>query len=185
MSKLVFDAIGKYIHPTRYRQIVETQSLDQLTSEEQRILSEDQKHSSAVAKVHNQKRRSREVALRAHECLQKLQGSTGSEVDEDVQARFGGSTSSSTLSADTMENASLSRPRKGVTFTENLRIQRKLHRVMKFTAGIDRHGYGQWTASLRDSDFKLFQEGRTADSLKKRAGLKMPLVQQHNKRVLK
>ena len=51
MSKLVFDAIGKYIHPTRYRQIVETQSLDQLTSEEQTILSEDQKHSSAVAKV--------------------------------------------------------------------------------------------------------------------------------------
>ena len=26
MSKLVFDAIGKYIHPTRYRQIVETQA---------------------------------------------------------------------------------------------------------------------------------------------------------------
>ena len=54
MSKLVFDAIGKYIHPTRYR---ETESLNQLTSEEQRILSEDQKHSSAVAKVHYQKRR--------------------------------------------------------------------------------------------------------------------------------
>ena len=53
MSKLVFDAIGKYIHPTR--QIVETQSLNQLSSEEQRILSEDQKHSSAVAKVHYQK----------------------------------------------------------------------------------------------------------------------------------
>ncbi|KAL9982723.1 hypothetical protein ACROYT_G004806 [Oculina patagonica] len=52
MSKLVFDAIGKYIHPTRYRQIVETQSLNQLTSEEQRFLSEDQKHSSVVAKVH-------------------------------------------------------------------------------------------------------------------------------------
>ena len=119
MSKLVFDAIGKYIHPTRYRQIVETQSLDQLTSEEQRILSEDQKHSSAVAKVHYQKRRSREVALRAHECLQKLQGSKGSEVDEDVQARFGGSTSSSTLCVETMENASSSRPRKSVTSTEN------------------------------------------------------------------
>ena len=86
MSKLVFDAIGKYIHPTRYRQIVETQSVNQLTSEEQRILS-DQKHSSAVAKVHYQKRRSREVAVKAHECLQKLQGSKGSEVDEDVQAR--------------------------------------------------------------------------------------------------
>ena len=183
MSKLVFDAIGKYIHPTRYRQIVETESLNQLTSEEQRILSEDQKHSSAVAKVHYQKRRSREVAVKAHECLQKLQGSKGSAVDEDVQARFGGSTSSSTMSVQTMEKASLSPPRKVVIPAENLRTQRKLHRVMKFTAdeddflkqGINRHGYGQWTASLRDPDFK-FQAGRTADSLKKRAGLKMPQV---------
>ena len=41
-SKLVFDAIGKNIHPTRYRQIVEIQSLNQLTSEEQRVLPEDQ-----------------------------------------------------------------------------------------------------------------------------------------------
>ena len=48
MSKLVFHAIGKYIHPTRC-QIVQTQSLNQLTGEEQRVLSEDQKHSSAVA----------------------------------------------------------------------------------------------------------------------------------------
>ena len=175
MSKLVFDAIGKYIHPTRYRQIVETQSLDQLTSKEQRILSEDQKHSSAVAKVHYQKQRSREVAVKAHECLQKLQGSKGSEVDEDVHARIDGSTSSSTLSVETIENASASPPRKDFV----LRSQRKLHRVMKFTSdeddflqkGINRHGYGQWTAILRDSDFK-FQEGRTADSLKKRAGLK-------------
>ena len=43
MSKLVFDAIGKYTHPTRYRQIVETQDLNQLTSKEQGILSEGQK----------------------------------------------------------------------------------------------------------------------------------------------
>ena len=85
MSKLVFDAIGKYIHPTRYRQIIETQSLDLLTSKEQSILSGDQKHSSAVVKVHYLKQRSREVAVRAHECLQKLQINKGSEVDEDVQ----------------------------------------------------------------------------------------------------
>ena len=69
MSKLVFDAIRKYIHPTRYRQIFETQSLNKLTSEKQRVLSEDQKHSSAVAKVHYQKQRSREVALKGQECL--------------------------------------------------------------------------------------------------------------------
>ena len=59
MRKLVFDAIGEYVHPTRYRQIVETQSLRALTSKEQRMLSEDQKHSSAVANVHYQKQRSR------------------------------------------------------------------------------------------------------------------------------
>ena len=41
--------------------------------------------------------------------------------------------------------------------------------------GIRRHGFGEWTAILRDSDFK-FQDGRTADSLKKRAGMKMPLA---------
>ena len=57
MSKLVFDAIGKYSHPTRYRQIVGTHSLNQLTSEQPRVLSEDQKrHSSVVAKVHYQKK---------------------------------------------------------------------------------------------------------------------------------
>ena len=87
------------------------------------------------------------------------------------------------MSVQTMEKASLSPPRKVVIPAENLRTQRKLHRVMKFTAdeedflkqGINIDGYEQWTAILRDFDFK-FQAGRTADSLKKRAGLKMPQV---------
>jgi len=78
MSKLVSDAIGKFIHPTRYSQIVETQGLNLLTSKEQKLLFEDQKHSSAVAKIHYQKQRSRKVAVKAHECLQKLQGTKGS-----------------------------------------------------------------------------------------------------------
>ena len=171
MSKLVFDAIGKYIHPTRYRQIVETQSLNQLTSEEQRILSEDQKHSSAVAKVHYQKQRSREVALKGHECLQKLQGAKGSEVDEDVNARLGDSTSNALPSVEPVQNDA---PPKRI-----LRSQRNIRHVLKFTTeedyflkeGITNHGFGQWTAILRDPEFK-FQRGRTADSLKKRAGLK-------------
>ena len=88
MRKLVFDAIGKYIHPTGYRQIVETQSLDLLTGKKQTILSEDQKHSSAVAKIHYQKQKSGAVALKGHECLQKLQGTKGSEVDKDVNTRL-------------------------------------------------------------------------------------------------
>ena len=178
MSKLVFDAIGKYIHPTRYRQIVETQSINLLTSKEQRILSEDQKHSSAVARVHYQKQRSREVAVKAHECLQKLQGEKGSEVDKEVHTRFSDATS--TVSAPVETEEPKSAPPKTDSFeTKQLRIQRNQRRVLKFTAdednflkeGLKRHGIGQWTAILRDPDFK-FQDGRVGDSLKKRAELK-------------
>ena len=182
MSKLVFDAIGKYIHPTRYRQIVETQSLNQLSSEEQRILSEDQKHSSAVAKVHYQKQRSRETALKGHECLQKLQGVKGSEVDEDVHARLGDSTSEAGPSVERVQNISSS-PEKDALPKRILRSHKNIRHVLKFTKeeddflkeGITKHGFGQWTAILRDGDFH-FQEGRTADSLKKRAGMKVALV---------
>ena len=35
-------------------------------------------------------------------------------------------------------------------------------------AGIERYGYGQWKAILRDSEFR-FQKGRTANSLLSRA----------------
>ena len=108
MSKLVFDAIGKYIHPTRYRQIVETQSLHELNDKEHRVLSEDQKHSSVVAKVHYQKRRSRKVAVKAHECLQKLQGTKGSEVDIEVNTRFGSSNSSLETVIDRTQSESAS-----------------------------------------------------------------------------
>ena len=62
MTILVHQAIGKYIHPTRYRQIVETASADRLSRSEQEIISEDQKHSSDVAKVHYKKKQSRIVA---------------------------------------------------------------------------------------------------------------------------
>ena len=70
MSKLVFDATGKYVHPTRYRQIVETASTRHLSSSAQSTISEDHKHSSVMAKVHYQKQRSREVASKAHKCLE-------------------------------------------------------------------------------------------------------------------
>ena len=43
ISKLVVDATGKYVHPTRYRQIVETASCRQLSSSAQSTISKDQK----------------------------------------------------------------------------------------------------------------------------------------------
>ena len=180
MSKLVFDAIGKYIHPTRYRQIVETQTLDALNDKEHRLLCEDQKHSSVVAKVHYQKRRSREIAVKAHECLQKLQGTKGSEVDMEVNTRFGSTSSIATfepaIECARSENA---RPKIDTPHSNRLLSQGHQRRPLRFTTdeddflkrGIDKHGFGQWTAILRDPDFR-FQKGRLADSLKKRAELR-------------
>ena len=43
-GRVVFLAIGKYINPTQYRQIIEAESAEKLTVDEQTYLSEDQKH---------------------------------------------------------------------------------------------------------------------------------------------
>lgn len=85
LSVLVFQAIGKYIHPTRYRQIIETESVNNLDLKEQRLVSEDQKHSSNVARVHYQKLRSRDIALKGRSCMKKLRGDQGRAMDVCLQ----------------------------------------------------------------------------------------------------
>ena len=175
MSKMVFDATGKYIHPTRYRQIVETASHDKMNDKEQDAISEDQKHSSVVAKVHYQKQRSCEVATRAHECLRNLQGDMGAQLEEEVCFRLSQSPSSS--SDQERANESLCEdtevPQQPVESNSSHGPKRK---ILLFTAdedkylraGINCHGYGQWSAILRDPRYK-FQKGRTANSLLNRA----------------
>ena len=124
-------------------------------------MSEDQKRSSAVAKVHYQKQRSRDIAVKAHQRLQKLQGTKGSEMDREVHTRFSGSSSSLSARVETAESKS-GAPKGDSPPTNQLRVQRNCRRVLKFTAdeeeirkkAIRRHGFGQWTAILRDSDFK-------------------------------
>ena len=81
LSVLLFQAIGKYIHPTRYRQIIETERVSKLDLEEQRFVCEDQKHSSNVARVHYQKLRSRDVALKGRSSMEKLRGDNGIAMD--------------------------------------------------------------------------------------------------------
>ena len=71
--KIVFAAIGKYVHPTRYRQILETESSRKLSAVEQDVVSRDQKHSSQVARTYYQKRSSREIATHARLAVKKLQ----------------------------------------------------------------------------------------------------------------
>ena len=88
MGKLVFEAIGKYIHPTRYRQIIETKSSQLLMAEECQMVSEDQKHSSRVAKVHYRKRMSRDVALKGNACLKRLRGEAGEKTDTILKEPF-------------------------------------------------------------------------------------------------
>ena len=77
-GRVVFLAILKYINPTRHRQIIETESAEKLTLDEQTCLSEDQKHTSNVAKTHYQKLRSENIAMKARSYLEKLQDSSKS-----------------------------------------------------------------------------------------------------------
>ena len=69
MSLLVHEAIGKYVNPTRYRQIVETESNERLNNKERGTISKDQKHSSYVAKRLYQKKLSRGVAVEGRESM--------------------------------------------------------------------------------------------------------------------
>ena len=78
MSILVHQAIEKYVNPTRYRQIIESESAERLTPEEMDAVSKDQKHSSYVAKRIYQKKLSREVAAQGRSCMEKIVG-TGRE----------------------------------------------------------------------------------------------------------
>ena len=79
MSILTFQAIGKYIHPTCYRQILETKSVLLLSSEEQSLVSHDQKHSSQVARTRYQKLATRDVAVKARHCVDKLKDESALE----------------------------------------------------------------------------------------------------------
>ena len=61
-GRIVYEAIGKYISPTHYRHMIETESIEKLDTSEQANLSQDQKHSLTVGKIHYQKRKSEDIA---------------------------------------------------------------------------------------------------------------------------
>jgi len=71
---------------TRYRQIVETESSERLTLEEQHYITEDQKHSSQVAKIHYKKKQSRVVAIEGKKCMDKM--TSRSERNENLLRMF-------------------------------------------------------------------------------------------------
>ena len=186
MSKLVFDAIGKYVHPTRYRQIVETASSKKLSSNAQGTISEDQKHSSVVARVHYQKQRSREIATKAHEYLETLYGEKGSALEMDVRSRLSDKSASSPeqeeiddgsvpeehnilITPTDSKSKNASKTPDSLPGKKNLLFTPEEDQYLRM--GLERHGFGNWTAILRDPDFH-FQKGRKSNSLLNRAARK-------------
>ncbi|CAB3987981.1 partial [Paramuricea clavata] len=159
LSVLVFEAIGKYIHPTRYRQIIETESSQVLLPNEQKWISEDQKHSSNVARVHYQKKRSREVAIRGRWCMQKLvdesknMESDHEKIDQSSRGQDDVRKDSPTKPMETVPR------RSGVRFTIE---EDKYIRV-----GIEKFGL-RWSKILRHPEFH-FNPCRVANTLRKRA----------------
>ena len=71
-GRLVYQAIGKYINPTRYTENVETTSAERLSTDEQPTVSLEEKHTSHVAKIHYQKLQSQTIAKNAKELIANI-----------------------------------------------------------------------------------------------------------------
>lgn len=185
MSKLVYEAIGKHIHPTRYRQIVETESAAKLSVGEQDIISRDQKHSSFVARTYYQKISSRDVAVKARQCMEKLK----SQTEPNTKVSRCEETPTSEPAADIIASSSVrllkcnnddllatqrDRPKRKVQIQQS--GAGKIRRRISFTSeedrailqGINKYGFGSWTAIRRDPDLRCL-ETRNSDSIRKRA----------------
>ena len=87
MSLLVHQAIDKHITPTRYRQIVESESAERLTPEQQKVITKDQKHSSYVARRSYQKKLSREIASHGAEAMKDLVGEEGGNHTKELASK--------------------------------------------------------------------------------------------------
>ena len=159
-SVLVFEAIGKYIHPTRYRQIIETQSAEFLLPKEQKWIFEDQKYSSNVARVHYQKKRSREVAMRGRQCMEKLVVES-KNLDELYEKIEHSSAAGDDVNDETsiVCNPRITPRRKGIRFTHEEDNCIRL--------GIKQFGLC-WSKILRHSEYN-FNACRVPNTLRKRA----------------
>ena len=141
-GRLVYQAIGKYIHPTRYRQIVETESAERLTMEEQCHISEDQKHTSNVAKVHYKKVHSRLTAEKGKQAMDKLRDSAVpvSKLQEIIKLR-----EQKTVDFQIQTAPGETKRKQKVPFSpqEDNFLQ----------AGLKKYGKGKWTSILNDPEY--------------------------------
>ena len=185
LGKLVFDAIGKNINPTRYRQIIETEGSNCLDNEEQEWISEDQKHSSHVVRICYRKKRSRNVALKGQGCFKKLRGEDNEQIEKRLECLFTANESdeddifitqkdrvdSEESSNESTPNIEPTRsppksPPKSPRLTSRDKTYFTVYEDHELTKGLKKYGKNNWTSILRDSDLH-FAKGRTADALKR------------------
>ena len=174
LSKLVYDAIGKYIHPTRYRQIVETETSAILDLDEQQWVSEDQKHSSKIAKTHYQKKRSRDIALKGQSCLKKLCDAEGEHIEKSIQTILGEDTNPSShlkaatdketsIHIDEIPRANCNVNQKKQQFNQNSQTISIYSRGWNLKNEYIKRGMEKyenlWTVMLEDPELKVFKHG--------------------------
>ena len=146
-----------YINPTRYRQIIETETAEKLTVDKQTCLSEDQKHTLTVAKIHYQKLRSENIAMKAKSCLEKVQDSSKSS--EQLAAVNKATHSSNKIDFEDEPRKQGLRQKKAAFSDSEDNFIRKW---------ISKYGYGRWTSILNDPSFK-FRPSRKPCTLTVRA----------------
>ena len=139
------------------------------------------------------------MASEAQEYLERLHGKKGSELELDVRSRLSGNSVSSEDQSGSKTNTSSNDEGEKITetppkrFSGVPRLKREnafivtdfpaRKKSLMFTpkednylkAGIERHGYGQWKAILRDSEFH-FQDGWTANLLLSRSARRFGLL---------
>ena len=142
-------------------QIIETESEENLNVTEQTCLSEDQKLSSHMAKVHYQKQNSRSIAEKAKECMSKLTNSEqGTNMIVDMNSSLQHSQDNKLdFIRETMQENTKPRKRK-VKFTT---MEDKF-----ICNGLKRYGSAKWTTILNDPEY-AFHPSQKASTLAVRA----------------
>ena len=135
-------------------------------------MSEDQKHSSNVARVHYQKKRSREVAERGRLCMSKLLQAESFNVENEVEETMENNNNETT---DQFNSASQANELVKITPKHSTDKSFRRRPGVRFTpeedefikSGIAEFGL-RWSTILRHPDF-TFNPCRVPNTLRKRA----------------
>ena len=165
-GRLVFQAIGKYVNPTRYRQIIETESAEKLTVEDQKSISDDQKHTSMVAKVHYQKRASRDVAAKGSKVMDKLRdnGESLKSISKTTNVITGEnnciSVENELINNDIDMDVSVKITAQKSTRSKKVQFSTQEDNFLQL--GIRKYGTGSWKQILCDINYKFHPSRRTS-----------------------